>query len=338
MRVAVVIPNFDGERLLAACVGALRAQTRSPDEILVVDNGSRDGSVALCRALGVGVLALGRNHGFAGGANRGIAATAGELVCVLNSDARPAPDWLERLLDVVAGSGDDVWAWGSVLVGRDGRVESAGDHWDDAGYAYKLLRGRAVADLPGAPYPVFAPPGAAPLLRRDRVEALGGYEERFFLYYEDVDLAYRALLRGWRAVMVPSARVDHDLGGSGTRARTRFHVARNSLWTAVRCVPEPRARALAHRALVSLRRNHRPLRLAAVEVAGRAAAVAGLPWALRARRRIQGQRALDVAAVRARLAEGATITTSRWSDARTAQPELRAHVAAGPSRPTISAS
>jgi GT2 family glycosyltransferase len=303
VRVSVVIPNFNGERLLPSCLAALRAQTRLPDEVLVVDNGSHDGSVALLRRehRDVRVLAQGRNLGFAGGANRGIEAACGDLVAVLNSDARPAPDWLERLL--AAPRDPDVWAWGSVLVSPAGTIESAGDLWRDEGYAYKFLRGRPLSALPADPYRVFAPPGAAPLFRRDRVLELGGYEERFFLYYEDVDLAYRALLRGWRAMVVPSARVEHDLGGSGTSARTRFHVARNSLWTAVRCVPEPRPRALAHRAVQELRWKRRPARLAAVEVAGRAAALAGLPWALRTRRGIQGTRALSAGAVRARLAE-----------------------------------
>jgi GT2 family glycosyltransferase len=336
--VSVVIPNFNGERLLPSCIAALRAQTRPPDEIVVVDNGSRDGSLELLYASGVRVVALPRNLGFAGGANRGIAAASGDLVCVLNSDARPEPRWLERLLDEVARSGDDVWAWGSVLVSAEGLVESAGDHWDDAGYAYKLGRGRPLVELPADPYPVFAPPGAAPLLRRDRVLELGGYEERFFLYYEDVDLAYRALLRGWRAVVVPDARVEHDLGGSGTRARTRFHVARNSLWTAVRCVPEPRTGALAHRVLVELRAKRRPLRLAAVELAGRLAALAGLPRALRERRRIQAQRVLTAAEVRARLEAAGRMTASRSSDAATAHPAPRAQLSAGPSLPTTSTS
>ena len=149
---------------------------------------------------------------------------------------------------------------------------------------------------------MFAAPGAAPLFRRERFDALGGYEDRFFLYYEDIDLAFRALLRGWRAVVVPGARVEHDLGGSGTRARVRFHVARNQVWTAARCLPEPRTGAIAKRMANELRWN-RPRRLAPVEIAGRAAALAGLPRALRERRSLQRDRVLSPAEVRGRLAE-----------------------------------
>lgn len=295
--VAVVIPNFNGEAILPGCLGALRAQTRHPDEIAVVDNASSDGSLELLARdfPEVRVLAQKRNHGFAGGVNRGIVATSSDLVAVLNSDARPAPDWLEVLLGAPAPG--HVWQWGSVLVSTDGKVESAADHWDDRGFAYKLGRGMDPADLPEEPYEVFAAPGAAPLMRRDVLDELRGYEGRYFLYYEDIDLAYRALLRGYRALMVPAARVEHDLGGSGTRRRVRYHVARNSLWTAVRCVPEAMPRAWAARVREELKFN-RPLD---AELAGRAAAIAGLPWALRTRREIQAARAISPEEVRRRL-------------------------------------
>jgi GT2 family glycosyltransferase len=180
-------------------------------------------------------------------------------------------------------------------------VESAGDHWSAEGYALKLANGAHPSELPAEPYDVFAPPGAAPLFRRERFLELGGYDESFFLYFEDVDLAYRALLRGWRALMVPGARVEHDLGGSGSGWRRRFYVGRNSWRCAVRCAPEPSARALAARAVEELRANGRPA-LAPFELAGRAAALARLPRTLRERRAIQAERALSPAEVRERLA------------------------------------
>jgi GT2 family glycosyltransferase len=301
--VAVVIPNFNGAEILPACLDALERQSVAPAEIVVADNGSTDGSLELTRGRGVRTLALGRNHGFAGGANRGVAATTAPLVAVLNSDARPAADWLETLL--AAPTRDDVWAWGSILVRPGGeRIESAGDFWSDEGFAYKVGRDLHVDALPSEPYEAFAAPGAAPLFRRDRFEALGGYEERFFLYYEDIDLAYRALLRGWRALVVPSARVEHLLGASGTRPRVRFYVARNSMWTTLRCVPEPAPRAIARRMVNELRWN-RPRRLAHIEVAGRLAGLAGLPRTVRERRAIQAARELTAPEVRRRLAEPA---------------------------------
>jgi len=289
--VAVVIVNYDGERLLPECLEALAAQTLAPDEILVADNGSSDGSLALLHGQhpAVATLALGRNFGFAGGANRGVAATAAPWVCVLNSDATPAPDWLHVLLS--ASRSGRTWALGSVLVSAaTGRIESAGDQYAPEGYAYKLLRDRPLHELPADPYPVFAAPGAAPVFRRDVFEQLGGYEERFFLYYEDVDLAFRALLRGYHALLVPGARVTHQLGATTrSRARARFYVARNSAWCAARCLPRARPAVLARRMALELRTN-RPRHLVAVEIAGRVAALAGLPRTLRERRAIQATR------------------------------------------------
>jgi GT2 family glycosyltransferase len=309
--VAVVIVNYNGERLLPDCLAALAAQTLAPGEIVVADNGSRDGSLALLRThhRHVRVLELGHNLGFAGGANRGVRATAAPWVCVLNSDARPAPDWLAELC--AAPRDERTWALGSVLVSAaTGRIESAGDQYSAAGYAYKLLRDRPLEDLPAAPYAVFAAPGAAPVFRRDVFDALGGYEERFFLYYEDVDLAFRAVLAGWHALLVPSARVVHQLGATTrSHARARFYVARNSAWCAVRCLPRTGPRSLARRWLLELRTN-RPRRLVAVEVAGRLAGLAGLPRALRERRAIQAGAVAPAEQVEALLREPVAIGAS----------------------------
>ena len=239
--VAVVIVNFNGERLLPDCLAALDAQTLAPAEVLVADNGSRDGSLALLRAHhpGVAVLELGRNHGFAGGANRGVAATSAPWVCVLNSDATPAPDWLERL--TAAPRAAKTWALGSVLVSASkGLIESAGDQYDPAGFAYKLLRDRPLADLPSEPYPVFAAPGAAPVFRRDVFDALGGYEERFFLYYEDVDLAFRAVLAGYHALLVPDAARDPSPRRDDQVARAGRASTSRATASGARCAACPR--------------------------------------------------------------------------------------------------
>ena len=299
-----MIVNFNGESLLPECLAALAAQTLAPDEIVVADNGSRDGSLALLRAHHptVRALELGRNHGFGGGANRGVRATSAPWVCILNSDAIPAPDWLAELCG--APRDDRTWALGSVLVSAaTGLVESAGDAYAAEGYAFKLLRERPLGELPAAPYRVFAAPGAAPVFRRRVFDLLGGYEERFFLYYEDVDLAFRAALAGYHALLVPSARVTHRLGATTrSMARLRFYVARNSMWCAVRCLPSLRARVLVRRWRAELAVN-RPRRYAAFELAGRLAGLAGLPRALRERRGIQDRRVVAMEAIEALLGE-----------------------------------
>ena len=216
-------------------------------------------------------------------------ATSAPWVCVLNSDATPAPDWLAEL--TAAPRDARTWALGSVLVSAaSGRIESAGDQYAPEGYAYKLLRDRPLEELPAEPYRVFAAPGAAPVFRRDVFDELGGYEERFFLYYEDVDLAFRAVLAGYHALLVPSARVTHRLGATTrSHARARFYVARNSVWCAVRCLPDAAPAVLTRRWARELRSN-RPRRLVPVEIAGRVAGLAGLPRALHERRAIQARR------------------------------------------------
>ena len=288
--VAVVIVNFNGERLLPDCLAALRAQTLAPDEIVVADNGSQRRLARAAarapprrphRAARPQLRLRRRRQPRRGGDGQA------PWVCVLNSDATPQPDWLALLM---AAPRDErrTWALGSVLVSaKTGRIESAGDQYDPRGFAYKLLRDRPLSDLPSEPYRVFAAPGAAPVFRRDVFDRLGGYEERFFLYYEDVDLAFRAVLLGYHALLVPDARVVHRLGATTkSLARARFYVARNSIWCAVRCLPEARPSRLARRWASELRTN-RPRRLIGVELAGRAAGLAGLPRALRERREIQ---------------------------------------------------
>ncbi|MFL5843135.1 MAG: glycosyltransferase family 2 protein [Solirubrobacteraceae bacterium] len=295
--VAVVIPNFNGADILGDCLTAVAAQTAPTARVVVVDNASADESLTLLRRdwPDVQVVACAENHGFAGGVNRGIAVCTEDRVAVLNSDARPRADWLERLL--AAPQDDDVWAWGSVLVSpRDGTVESAGDCWDVRGFAYKAARGAALEALPAGSFEVFAPPGACPLVRRDVVDALGGYDERFFLYYEDLDLAFRARLHGLRALLVPDAVVEHDLGGSGNLDRTRFYVARNSIACAAMNAPDLHPRALWK----GLRHDWDAARrdgYVRAHLRGRRAALARLPGTVRERRRRQAARVASAADV-----------------------------------------
>jgi GT2 family glycosyltransferase len=287
--VSVVVPNFNGAAFIVDTLRSVRDQTVPATEILVVDNGSTDGSVdAIRRSFpDIRVERLPENRGFAGGANAGVRATTTPLVAVLNSDARPHPDWLASLLDVVAASDDDVWAWGSILLSSaTGLIESAGDEWSPRGFAFKRQKGEPVSALAAEPYDAFAPPGASPLLRRDVFDVLGGYHDRFFLYYEDVDLAYRARRAGYRAVVVPAARVEHDLGRSGESGRSWFYVARNSLWCNVRNEPELEPRRWwratvndwGHAGRGGYRRPY---------LKGRVAGVAGLPRTLAERRALQ---------------------------------------------------
>ncbi|HEY8582893.1 MAG TPA: glycosyltransferase [Capillimicrobium sp.] len=237
--VAAVVPNWNGARWLPACLASLRAQTRRPDAIIVVDNGSQDGSAD---ALGddVRVLRMGANLGFAAAANAGIAAAGTELVALVNTDVELEPRWLELLtaaLDADPGAAaaaskmvslrdpsvlDDA---GDVLR-RDGVCEQRGRGWPDDGRW----------DDPGE---VFAACAGAALYRRDAVLAVGGFDERLFSYLEDVDLGLRLRLAGWRARYEPRAVARHAGGGSaGQLARpVSAWVARNTVLLVAKAYP-----------------------------------------------------------------------------------------------------
>lgn len=279
---AVVVPNYNGEQILPSCLEALRRQTRAPAAVVVVDNGSTDGSLALLERdfPEVTVISRGFNSGFGGAANLGVQAVTTPLVAVLNSDARPAPNWVEEM---VAFEREGGWSWGGLLLSPSGRVESAGDCFSPYGFTYKHAQGVLPAALPPEPYEVMTPPGAAPVFVRETFLALGGYDERYFLYVEDIDLALRARARGHTSWVVPSTSVEHDLGGSGTNAIATWHSARNSVWCYVTHAPRLSARAIWSTTLREWRAA-RGKGAGGAYARGRLAAVRHLPRLVRLRR------------------------------------------------------
>jgi GT2 family glycosyltransferase len=238
---AVVIPSWNGRRWLDGCLESVLAQTRAPDELIVVDNGSTDGTPAhLCeRFPDVRVVELGRNTGFAGGANAGLRTAGTEVVALVNQDVRLQPDWLERtcraldeapraasvatkMLDLADRS--LLYDTGDILR-RDGACEQRGRFERDDGRF----------DEPGE---VFGACAGAALYRRDAVLSLGGFEERFFLYLEDADLALRLRLAEWTCVYEPAVAL-HAGEGSGTPPDRPVHAwaERNTLLLVARAYP-----------------------------------------------------------------------------------------------------
>lgn len=227
--IAVVIPNWNGAAVLPACLGALREQTRVADEVCVVDNGSTDGSAARAalRDESLQVVALPTNRGFGAACNAGIAATTSEWICVLNSDARLESDALERLAHAASRAAPDVGALQPLLLFEDdaGRVNSTGIevHHDgsahDRDFGVPLWAAHATGEVFGATC------GAA-LLRREMLldVACDGavFDETFFMYFEDVDLAWRARRRGWRAQFLDHVVVHHRFQASSRRQPGAF--------------------------------------------------------------------------------------------------------------------
>jgi GT2 family glycosyltransferase len=236
--VTAVVPNHNGAEFIGGCLDALLGQT-VPVSVIVVDDASTDRSVPEIEKSHPDVTVVKRsvNGGFGAAANDGVRAATTPLVAVINSDARLGNRWFEIVTAHAAAAGDQ-WAWGGVLVDpQTSCVDSAGDCYTEAGLAYRGLRGLPLASLPTDPYEVFAVPGAAVVYRRDRFLELGGYDERHFMYLEDIDLACRAHRRGWSSLVDPAAVGEHDTARSGNHERAFYLIGRNGVWCWLRNVP-----------------------------------------------------------------------------------------------------
>jgi hypothetical protein len=215
LAVDVVIPTWNGERLLTACLDALRRQTLAPGRVIVVDNGSTDASRDVVEAAGAEWLALGENRGFPAAVNAGIAASAAPLVALLNNDAEPEPGWLEAL--VAAAEADpslSLFASRMRFAGSD-LLNAAGDAFDVRGRGgYNRGLGESDGARFDEPRLVFGACAGAAMYRRSLFADIGLFDERFFLSWEDVDLDLRAALAGHRCLYVPGAVVHHRQGAS----------------------------------------------------------------------------------------------------------------------------
>ncbi len=239
-RTSIVVLNWNGLRWLEGCLSALRRQQGSL-EVIVVDNASSDGSVRWLRGVpDIRVAALDRNAGYAGGNNAGARlANARDYLIFLNNDTVVQDGWLEALVGALDRDRDAALATSHIVFMEDPSVvDSAGDGYLRAGGAFKRWHGTRHA--PGACVEeVFGACGAAFAIRRRVFEALGGFDERLFMVYEDVDLSYRARLAGHRCLYVPAAVVHH--AGSAALGRGSTHAVyygqRNLEWVWLKNTP-----------------------------------------------------------------------------------------------------
>jgi GT2 family glycosyltransferase len=229
-RVSAIVVNYRRAEMTAACLRALVPALEAigePAEIVVVDNGSGDDSVARAResAPGATVVELGENLGFAGGACAGILRSRGEWVLLVNNDVIVEHDAVRELLRT-GRSGDDV---GSVAA----QMRSAGIGVDRLGIAFDRLLGAPAAASEAAPVEVFGACGGAALHRRRMLDEVGGIDATYFFSLDDVDLAWRARMAGWRCLYAPAAVVYHRHGGTGAHASDLkyFHVGLNRVRT-----------------------------------------------------------------------------------------------------------
>jgi GT2 family glycosyltransferase len=236
--VAVVLVCRDHAAALPGTLAALEDQVSTEDEVVVVDNASQDGTPGAARAVApwARVVETGANLGFAGGCNVGVGASAAPLILLLNPDTVPAPGCLDALRACAAAQ--PAWGAWQALVMLEGseRVNSAGNHVHFLGFGWAGGLDEPVVTVGTQRREVAFASGAAMLVRREAWEAVGGFDDRYFMYGEDLDLCLRLRLAGWSVGLEPAARVVHDY--MFTRGRYKwFYLERNRWWTIVGTYP-----------------------------------------------------------------------------------------------------
>ena len=242
--VTVVIVNWNGGRFLDRCLSAVQAQTIIPNEIILVDNASSDGSLDIVRRFpSVRVLQQEKNLGFARGNNVAIQASAGESewVALLNPDAFPDPHWLEAMLSASRNyPAFDVFGARLVKAQNPAIADGEGDAYHISGLVWRIGHGKLLASCSDRYREVFSPCAAAALYRRNVLLKIGGFDEDFFCYVEDVDMGFRLRLAGHKALYVPDAVV-HHVGSATTGGQhsdfSMYHGHRNLVWTFVKDMP-----------------------------------------------------------------------------------------------------
>ncbi len=220
-RISVIIPSWNRVDLVRSVLASLRNQTRQPDQIIIVDNGSTDDSVAVARDLGAEVLSLAKNIGFAAAVNRGIAHTSGEWVVILNNDVLLAPDWIGNIVASTEQGGAE-FAVGKLLQNNSqGTVDGSWDLVSRGGYAWRCGFGRPDGPEWSMQRQILMAPMTAAMFKRSVFERIGLLESGFESYYEDVDFGLRCAVAGLAGLYEPRAVATHmgksTLGKSSDR-------------------------------------------------------------------------------------------------------------------------
>jgi GT2 family glycosyltransferase len=298
--VSVVVVTWNAARRIDGCLAAIKAQAYRPLELIAVDNGSADGTPARLEAEpGLRLIANSENLGTVAASNQGLEAAKGEFALLLNDDVELAPDYVARLVAAM-GSADRVGSAGGKLLRADGRIDSAGHLMYACGWA--VNRGQEEPDHGqyDRAEEVFGLSGAAVLYRRAMLDdvAVGGHalDPTLGSYLEDVDVDWRARLRGWRAWYEPTATAVHSRGASGARpsARTQRAILRNRLWIVIKCDGGPGVwRRLPSIAAFTFAKAGQLLFSRPLALMGLWDVVRLLPAALRLRRLVRGARRAD---------------------------------------------
>ena len=231
---AAIVVNYRRPDLLCPCLASLESALARAGggELVVVDNGSADGSAELVRREfpRATVVALEANRGFGGGVNAGLRCSNARWVFLMNNDATVESDALTELRRVGDAAGDVAAVAAQMrFADRPDRINSAGLEIDRLGIAYDRLVGAAASESESVPTEVFGASAGAVLYRRAALEDVGCFDESFFVFMEDADVAWRMRMRGWRCMYAPTALAHHHHSATAVHASDRkyFHVGRN---------------------------------------------------------------------------------------------------------------
>jgi hypothetical protein len=238
IRASVIVPNWNGAKLLHPLLESLRTQD-GVAEVIVVDNGSGDQSIAVARKAGANVIALPSNRGFAFAVNRGIEAAAGEWLAIINNDVELSANWIQTL--AVAAIGAGAWfATGKLLDSRRrDLIDGTYDAISVGGTAWRCGAGRPDGPLWSHQKPIQMAPLTAILIRKDLFDQVGLLDETFESYLEDVEFGLRCAIHGFSGIYVPDAKAYHR--GSATLGRwhgdTVRRISRNQVLLVARHYP-----------------------------------------------------------------------------------------------------
>jgi GT2 family glycosyltransferase len=250
--VSIILVVWNSASHLPRCLESLSSQAFRNFEVILLDNGSTDGCLDEVEnhqfALGLQVERLGENKGFAIANNLGARLARGQWLALLNSDAFPEPDWLEKLLRAAERHSEfSFFASRQLQANAPHLLDGTGDVLHISGLAWRRYAGFPAAQFGLEPEEVFSPCAAAGLYSRRAFLQVGGFDEDFFSYHEDVDLGFRLRLQGFRCLYVPDAVV-HHLGSATLGDQSDFalyHWQRNFIWSFIQNMPS----ALLWRAL-----------------------------------------------------------------------------------------
>ena len=300
-RVSIIIPNWNGAQHLPVCLESLRRQSYPNIEVIVVDNASQDTSLSILKSYPeVRTLPQHTNLGFTGACNVGLRAAEGTIRVLLNNDTETHPDWIATLVKAFADHPEvGIVASKMLLFDRRDTPHTAGDYVTPDGMAHNRGVWHKDAGQFNRMVYMFSACGGSAAYRTAMLDQIGLLDEDFFFSFEDVDLAWRAQLAGWRCLFVPNAIVYHKLKASGGGTTASFYDGRNRIFTLVKNYPGDlwrdhwREIVAAQWELITTAAKAWRGPAARATLRGIAAGLLGIPRMLRKRRAVQAMRTVD---------------------------------------------